>query len=161
MFGFGKPSELELIPGLMLPGEEMESWVKAVSEDNVFGVLVLTNKRLMFVGKGLSGSKTEDFSFDQISSIDVVTLFPGAGHCKVTVQARGGFSQFKNVPKGEAEAIGQRVRQLIYAAKNNVTEPAAPPMDRYVLLEKIADLKSKGILSDDEFQAEKIKILNG
>jgi hypothetical protein len=38
--------------------------------------------------------------------------------------------------------------------------PAAPPEeDKYAKLEKLAELNKQGILSDEEFAAEKAKIL--
>jgi hypothetical protein len=38
--------------------------------------------------------------------------------------------------------------------------PAAPePEDNYAQLEKLADLHSKGILTDEEFAAQKAKLL--
>ncbi|MGA7912038.1 MAG: SHOCT domain-containing protein [Candidatus Dormiibacterota bacterium] len=41
------------------------------------------------------------------------------------------------------------------------SQPAAttPALDRYEQLKKLADLKAQGILSEEEFQAEKAKIL--
>ena len=73
MFGFGTPNELKVIPNLMLPGETMEMYVKAVSQSSQFGILALTNKRVLFVAKGMTGSKTEDFPFDQIASLECTT----------------------------------------------------------------------------------------
>lgn len=155
VFGFGTPNELEIIPGLMLPGENMEAYVKAVSRTKQFGILVLTNKRMMFVAKGLSGNKTEDFPFDQISSLDCTT--PALlGYSTVSIQSRGGFSEYQNVPKKEGAAFVQRAREHIYASKS-APQPAASKYDQ---LEKLAALKSSGVLTEEEFQAEKSKLLN-
>ncbi len=155
MFGFGKPNELKIIPDMLLPGEELQSYAKAVSEDNRFGMLALTNKRLLFVANGLSGSKTEDFSFDKIASIDCTTP-PLIGYSEVIVQSYGGFSSYKNVPKKEAAQIVSTVREYIH---NSKTKSKAAG-DKYEQLEKIAALKNSGVLTEDEFQIEKKKILN-
>ncbi len=37
--------------------------------------------------------------------------------------------------------------------------PAAPATDTVTQLQKLADLKSQGVLTDEEFQAQKAKIL--
>ncbi len=158
MFGFGEPNELKLIPSLLWPGEKMQMYAKAVSEDNAFGILALTNKRVIFCAKGLSGNKTEDFPFDQIASIDCATP-PLIQYSTVTIQAKGGFSKFKNVPKGAAQEFAQKTRQAVQASKT-VVASSATSVDKYSMLEKLAELKSKGILTEDEFQAEKLKILN-
>jgi hypothetical protein len=40
------------------------------------------------------------------------------------------------------------------------TQAAGPAVDRYEQLRKLGELKSQGILSEEEFQAEKAKILS-
>jgi hypothetical protein len=121
MFGFGEPNELKLIPSLLWPGEKMQMYAKAVSEDNAFGILALTNKRVIFCAKGLSGNKTEDFPFDQIASIDCATP-PLIQYSTVTIQAKGGFSKFKNVPKGAAQEFAQKTRQAVQAWHDSVRD---------------------------------------
>jgi len=49
-----------------------------------------------------------------------------------------------------------------YAQDQQQAQPApvaAPPTDTVTQLQKLADLKSQGILTDAEFQAQKAKIL--
>ena len=55
-----------------------------------------------------------------------------------------------------AQEQAQYDQQQQYAAP----PPAAPePEDNYAQLEKLADLHSKGILTDEEFAAQKAKLL--
>lgn len=154
MFGFGEPSELKIIPDMLLPGEELQSYAKAVSDDNRFGILALTNKRLLFVAKGITGNKTEDFSFDKIASIDCSTP-PLIRYSEVVVQSYGGFSRYKNVPKKEAAQIVGATREYIHSSKEAPTAYG----DKYEQLEKLAALKNNGVLTEEEFQSEKRKIL--
>ncbi len=71
---------------------------------------------------------------------------------------------------GTASAVGGRVQhrqQEKYAAQDQPQQaqnveapPAAPPADDDVAqLEQLADLHSKGILTDEEFAAKKAQIL--
>lgn len=157
MFGFGEPGDLKHVPALLWPGEDMQMYARAIS-GNVIGILVLTNRRVLFVGKGFSGNRTEDFTFEQIVSLDCNTP-PLLGYSTITIQAKGGFSKFENVTKDKAQEFAQRTREAIHASKTAAASSTSP-MDKYAVLEKLAELKSKGILSEDEFQTEKAKALN-
>ncbi|MFI9104086.1 SHOCT domain-containing protein [Streptomyces fildesensis] len=80
------------------------------------------------------------------------------------------------VVAGTASAVGGRVRQhqqekfagqqAEQAAQAQAAQqpapPAPPPADDTISrLERLAGLKSQGILTDEEFAAEKAKILSG
>lgn len=41
-----------------------------------------------------------------------------------------------------------------------ITKPPSQPADKYTEIERIAELKEKGVLSEAEFEAEKTKLLN-
>jgi hypothetical protein len=55
----------------------------------------------------------------------------------------------------QAQYDQQYAQQQQYAAP----PPAPEPEDNYAQLEKLADLHSKGILTDEEFAAQKAKLL--
>lgn len=77
------------------------------------------------------------------------------------------------VVAGTASAVGGRVRQHQQEkfagqqaeqaqAAQQPAPPAVPPADDTISrLERLAGLKSQGILTDEEFAAEKAKILSG
>lgn len=57
----------------------------------------------------------------------------------------------------------QYARDQYYAQQQQQQQPvpaAAPATDTVTQLQKLADLKSQGVLTDAEFQAQKAKILN-
>ena len=56
----------------------------------------------------------------------------------------------------EAAAYEQ---QQAAAAAAPAAAPAAPAVDKVAELQKLADLKTQGILTEEEFAAEKAKIL--
>lgn len=53
----------------------------------------------------------------------------------------------------------QYARDQYYAQQQPAPAPAAPQKDTVTQLKELADLKSQGILTDQEFQAQKAKIL--
>ena len=57
----------------------------------------------------------------------------------------------------EQAQYDQQYEQQQYAAPP--PPPAPEPEDNYAQLEKLADLHSKGILTDEEFAAQKAKLL--
>lgn len=123
MFGFGTPSELKTLHELLVTGESTDEkfpYVKAVSSDNVFGILVITNRRIIFTGSQLFQSRTDDFLFENIASISSASLFPLASHHNVTITSKGGSTKYTNVPSDGAKAFVKRVRELIFSA----TQPA-------------------------------------
>ena len=59
------------------------------------------------------------------------------------------------------EQQGRAAEQAQYAAAPAPAAPAAPPKDTIQQLKDLADLKAQGILTEEEFAAEKAKILAG
>ena len=57
------------------------------------------------------------------------------------------------VDQAAAKAAAQMQASQAQAA------PAAPPVDRLAKLKELGELKSQGVLSDAEFEAEKARIL--
>ena len=54
----------------------------------------------------------------------------------------------------------QYARDQYYAQQQQQPAPAAaPPKDTVTQLKELADLKAQGVLTDEEFQAQKAKIL--
>lgn len=62
--------EIKALPGILWEDESVERLIQGTYESGN-GVLVATNKRLMFVDKGIAKLRVEDFPYDKISSIQV------------------------------------------------------------------------------------------
>jgi hypothetical protein len=75
------------------------------------------------------------------------------------------------VQRRQAEKFAERDAEIAASRQQAYAEQyapapapaAAPPTDdgRLAQLERLADLRSKGVLSEEEFAAEKMRILNG
>jgi hypothetical protein len=146
--------EIKELPKILWEDEAIVNLVQGFY-NNGTGLLVATNKRLIFVDKGmLWGVKVEDFPYDKISSIQYETgIFMG----EIDIFASGNKAEIKNITKAKVRPFAESIRARISGApsSNQKTEGE----DKYSKLEKLAELKEKGILSEKEFEEEKKKLL--
>jgi hypothetical protein len=132
--------------------------------NNGIGILVATNKRLVFADKGLVfGLRVEDFPYDKISSIQYSTgLLLG----KLTIFTSGNKAVIDNVDKKRVRIFGDFVRNKI-SSKDTVETPSKQSQqkadtssdDIVSKLERLAKLKEQRILTEEEFTQQKQKIL--
>lgn len=160
--GFGtfmiKP-ELKELPTILWQDELVEDMIQGEYNKRQ-GLLVATDKRLIFIHKGmLFGINVQDFTYQKITTIEYNTgLIDG----RFRVFAAGNCEEIKSViPKSRVREFGEFVR-----SKLNIKSeaPPAPVMVQSTSvaeqLERLAALKEKGILTDDEFAVQKAKILS-
>ena len=150
--------EVRELPDILWDDENVEKIIQG-TYNNGNGILVCTNKRLIFIDKGfLYGLKVEDFGLNKISSVKYSTgLLLG----KLTIYASGNKSVIDNVDKTQVRAFGDFVTNKINTKQSDNSLSKKPNDDDVVSkLERLAALKEKGILNDQEFQIQKSKILN-
>lgn len=153
--------EIKELPNILWHDEIVENIVQGMY-NNANGILVATNRRLIFVDKGfLFGLKVEDFALDKISSIQYETgLLTG----KLTIFTSGNKAVINNIAKNKVRTFGDFVRAKISTPKPNYTETThsdsdVPQKNALELLERLAKLKDQGVLTDEEFALQKKKIL--
>ena len=66
---------------------------------------------------------------------------------------------FKALDANDPELSGAMRAAPAPAASPGVAEPPAPPVDVYTEVMKLDELRKKGLLTDEEFQSEKQKVL--
>ena len=120
------------------------------------GLLVATNQRLIFINKGLMSFKMEDFDYDKITTIEVKTGMLLGG---LTIYASGNKEEIKNVPKELTRPFADFLRAKLTAAKAEQADSVDSPNLIADELAKLADLRDKGILSEQEFASAKAKLL--
>ena len=164
---FGK-SEIKELPNILWENELPEAVVQG-RYGNRTGILTCTNNRLIFVSKTLGISlRVEDFPLDKISSLQYET---GMIFGKITVFASGNKADIDQIDKKQArnfaEFVRSKISKLNSSGKTTSSEPeteASLQKDSTDImiekLERLGALKDKGIISEDEFQAQKEKILN-
>lgn len=146
--------EIKELPKILWEDEEIVNLVQGFY-NNGTGLLIATNRRLIFVDKGmLWGVKVEDFPYDKISSIQYET---GILMGEIDIFASGNRAEIKKITKAKVRPFAESVRARISGAS---TPKKQTEEDKYSKLEKLAELKEKGILSEKEFEAEKKKLLS-
>lgn len=149
--------EIKALPDILWEDEKLEKMVQGYYEKGS-GILAATNKRLVFVDRGMIyGIRVEDFPYDKISSIQYETGMLGA---KIMIFTSGNKAEIKHVRNAVAKNFGDYVRARISKVQEHASNPKQEAGDDVTTqLEKFASLKDKGIISDDEFNAKKKQIL--
>jgi hypothetical protein len=151
--------EIKALPSILWEDEKLERLVTGIY-NNGNGILAATNKRLVFVDKGLIyGLKVEDFPYDKITSIQYQQ---GMVIGEITIYASGNKAEIKWVDKALTKSFAEHVRARITATTSSVApQPVAAQVadDPIAKLERLASLKEKGILSEEEFRQQKAAIL--
>lgn len=152
--------EIKELPHILWEDEKVEKIVQGYYNKGT-GVLVATNKRLIFVDKGLIyGCRVEDFPYDKITSIQYKT---GLVLGEITIFASGNNALIQNIQKAYVKNFAEFVRARITGIKDHASFQSVnknEEEDAFVKLEKLAQLKDKGIITEDEFNEQKKRLLN-
>jgi hypothetical protein len=129
------------------------------------GLLVYTDRRLIFLLHGLMSQRNEDFPLDTINSVSVKA---GLVLATITVYSGGAKHEISNVQKDDAKAIVSEVRDRL-ATRTRVSatgpqpsESQPPPQvqsDVLAQLKQLGELRDAGVLTDEEFAAKKTELL--
>jgi len=170
-FGF-KPfitkSELNELPKLLTADESLlavaEGALKYVHNKKEVGVgiVFVTKKRVVFFRKSIIGTTTkEEFPIGKLSAASVRK---GLAMSSIFIRSSGDEVEIANVDKKQAEHTAAVISELMnnYDQNRTTTVVGAVPAPVSVSDEliKLADLKAKGILTEEEFLAEKQKLLS-
>ncbi len=149
--------EINELPQILAESETIDNIAQG-TYNNGQGILVSTNRRLVFVDKGLLyGLKVEDFPLDKITTIQYETgLLLG----EIKIHTSGNIAKIDNVEKANARAFAEFVRNKLSQPKETTAPIINNQPDVYDQLEKLAKLKEQGILTQEEFDTQKKKLLN-
>jgi hypothetical protein len=117
------------------------------------GLVVLTDRRLLFVQHGIMSQTAEDFPRDKVSSIQWSS---GMMLGTITAFASGNKAVIKNVDKGDGKEIVDLIRHRL-----SEQAPRASAATRgggegiYEQLRKLGELQFAGVLTDEEFKRKK------
>lgn len=152
---FGR-REIKELPNVLWPDEKLENIIQGFYNGGN-GILVATNKRLVFVDKKMIfGIRVEDFPYDRITNIKYETsLLYG----KLTIYTAAKKAVIDQVTKSSVRSFGDWIRARISPATGNVLDRDSGQADSIAKLERLVKLKAEGILSEDEFIEQKRRIL--
>ena len=151
---------------------------KYAVKDVSAGIILATNIRVIYVNKGMMwGFTLEDYDYSKISSIEQSR---GMLSTVLEINASGNSVVLGNIPHDQASriatAIGNRIgqsnrrvevnQQVVHG--DNITEINDSVLNRSNVgggsskmqeLERLAEMKEKGLIDDDEFKQMKKEIL--
>jgi len=122
------------------------------------GLLLITNKRAMFYSPQIFGRYDQlVFPYDQISSVN---CHKGMIGDELQLQVASDNVAIHAIPKGDGDIAAQNIRDLIATMKAQPSiAVAVPQTDIADQIEKLAKLKEKGLITEEEFQRKKDELL--
>jgi hypothetical protein len=156
---FGR-KEIKELPNILWGNERLQKLVVGIYNSNM-GMLVATDKRLIFIDKGLLyGLKVEDFGYDKISSIQYeLGIFMG----DITIYTSNNRATITHITKQQAKDFCDHVRNYISGQKSDLPTRAIssqlPNKNVIDEIERLFKLKESGAITDDEFNALKNKLI--
>lgn len=131
-------------------------------EDTKFnGVLILADSRLLYVNKEKNSQFTQDWNYNKLNGVKV-SGYPLKAH-EFQIEVGKSKKVFHRVNKKEQfNSFIDALQNKISNAESTPTKrkTVSNPSNKYKQLEQIAKLKEQVILTEEEFQSEKTKILN-
>lgn len=150
---FGR-KEINELPNILAIDEKIDNVVQGTYNGGM-GILVSTNRRLVFIDKGLVyGLKVEDFPLDKITSIQYET---GILMGKIKIHTSGNIAEIENIEKASTRSFSEFVRNKLSQPTKSETNNSQP--DILTQIEKLGKLKESGIITEDEFIEQKKKLL--
>jgi len=150
--------EVRHLPTVLNSGETIRAVTSGVYQGNTWLVTV-TDQRILFLDKGMFYGVTQvELPLRQINTISYKT---GLLYGELRLVTGSGKSVVKKIRKVEVEKITSIVSSLVRGAHSPTTQPKTPTasVDVASQLERLAKLMERGILTKDEFTAQKAKLL--
>jgi hypothetical protein len=124
------------------------------------GILVATDRRVLFFAKKMGGYDLESYPYGNISSLEQGKTMMG-GTLKFFASGNTASMKWIDVKKHHLGEFMTIVQSQMNAAKSAATptQSDGPQLDIAEQIRKLADLRDAGILSDQEFSAKKTELL--
>jgi Short C-terminal domain len=128
------------------PNETIVKIVKCTHGQGNPGYLVATDRCIWWLGKKLLSKEAEEFDYSSPISVSK-SLWVGV----LTI----GSDQFQM-----KEAVAQEFAHIFHEARSQMAVPVATEMPSVAdELGKLADLRDRGVLTADEFEAKKAELM--
>ena len=155
--GVGK--ELNHLHEVINDGEKILGHTRGFLDGNTW-LIVVTDRRLLFLDKGMiSGMKSTEIPLDSVGSVNYETKMLGGN---ITVTASGTDKHIGKMKKNDVKDIANLISEASAQMKSKMRAPAAAasaPVSVIDELKKLSELKESGILTEEEFNEQKTKLL--
>jgi len=160
---FFTKKELNYLPEILSPNEEVLAFTSGLMDDDTW-LITLTDKRIIFLDKGMIyGLKQTVINLDKINSVSGKTgIFFGEIFIEDGAKERHINNVWKKTVKPFTNLVMEAIenhRNKLHSQQSASQQTDTSAEDPYAQLEKLAGLKEKGIISEDEFNAAKKKLL--
>lgn len=156
---FFTKKELNYLPEILMEQEQVLGFTSGLMDANTW-LITLTDKRIIFLDKGMIyGLKQSIVDLDKVNAVSGST---GLLFGTITITDGANDRLIKNVWKKTVKNFTNKVQEALEARKSPqqaVQQTQDKEVDPYEQLEKIAGLKDKGIITEEEFETQKKKIL--
>jgi hypothetical protein len=156
----GSGKEISRLVDHLWEDEQVERMTKGAYGHGT-GLLVLTDRRLLFLKEGMT-KKTEDFPLEKVSSVQWSS---GIGLGTITIFASGNKAEIKNVNKDNGKEMVDHVRHRLSAPKPSTDSTGgdqgavASAVDIPDQIRKLGELRDSGMVTPEEFEAKKAELL--
>ena len=126
-----------------------------LSSKEVSVILAATNKRIILVEKNF----VKDFDYADTNSIEG---YQGRFFGAITIYVAGNRQDVKHVPNDQAQLVAEFIRNKVNELREqsqSASTPAPTPASVADELLKFSELLEKGVISREEFDAQKAKLL--
>ncbi len=156
---FWTQKEVRSLPDIMSDDEQVLALTSGLMNNSTW-LAVCTNKRLIFLNRGMFyGLRQVQIPLDRLQSIDHrfglafgdITVWDGASYFTLSMVLRQSISAFAQAVEAAATAFKKKAL--------TVEIPGKTAPDIASQLERLATLKEKGHITEEEFQAQKRKLL--
>lgn len=148
------------LPRILAVGEQPLAVASGTMEGGTW-LIVLTERRVILLDKGMFwGLKQVDVNINDIVSVGGNT---GIMFGEILIGTAGQNYTIRNVFKSVVTPFTNLVNETRDKKKAESTSTASPASDNDTVsqLERLAALRDKGVLNEEEFIVQKAKILNG
>lgn len=158
----GTKREVEHLAEYLWENERVERMVGGTYV-NAQGLVVLTDRRVLFIDHGVMSRRSEDFPIEKISSAQ---WSAGMVLGTATIFASGNKAEIKNIHKEAGKLLVDAIRSRIGSGQDQAPSAsafAAAPGGQSDVIEqvrKLGELRDAGVLTDEEFASKKADLLS-
>ncbi|WP_035740214.1 PH domain-containing protein [Arthrobacter sp. TB 26] len=151
--------EIGHLPNLIEHGETVLAMGVGKIADKK-ALAAVTNRRVMFLEMGVATYRDSLTTFD-LEVIQAVDLAKSTSGESLTITYNGMTSVMTRIAHGSGDALALAIRTAKAASAPAPVLPAAAPPQQDLIgqLERLAALRTQGILTEEEFQTQKIGLL--
>lgn len=158
--------EIRSLPEILSEGEDIKGLTSGMLEGDTW-LAVCTNKRLLFVNRGMIyGLRQIQLPLDRIQSIDhqygivfgTIRVWDGASYFTISMVLRPSIQPFVSMVQEEMRRERKESRSMTISNLPSASPPASA-QDLASQLERLAALMEKGVLTREEFETQKKKLL--